>query len=44
VLAGLVFDITRSYYLIFLVLVGLASISFMLILPLRQGISNKAMP
>ncbi len=44
VLSDVVLDITRSYHLIFLVLVGLASISFMLTLPVRPGTSNKAMP
>ena len=37
ILAGLVFDMTGSYQLIFLVLIGLAAVSLMLTLSLRPA-------
>jgi len=40
VLAGFVFDVTRSYHLIFLVLVGLASMGLFLTLLLKPAISQ----
>ncbi len=40
VLAGFVFDVTRSYHLIFLVLIGLASVSLLLTFLLKPAISS----
>jgi predicted MFS family arabinose efflux permease len=37
VLAGIVFDVTRSYHLIFMALIGLACVSFLLTLLLRPA-------
>ena len=41
VLAGHVFDVTRSYHLIFLILVGLACVSLLLTLFLKPAIAQK---
>ena len=37
ILAGLVFDMTGSYQLIFMALIGLAAVSLLLTLPLRPA-------
>jgi MFS family permease len=42
VLAGLIFDVTRSYQLIFLILVGLAAAALILTLLLKPAIANPA--